>query len=191
MKRLAILLAAIALPLAATPAAAQMVPGLRAPASVADAVADAWLAGCYFAATDRPAVGLNLPLGDLAGPGLHAATSIPDELRAFIDTLADNVVVAVLDAPGGAVWMFFDPRSKRCTIVPQPVTSEGIEAEFTTLVRPDQDWRPVTRDGGGAAFEQDFEAAPALRRPGGRLRAWYQAAKGPASPQMIVVERIR
>src|ERR1043165_1089143 len=97
----------------------------------------------------------------------------------------------VLDAPGGAVWIFFDRRSKRCTIVPQPVTSEGIEAEFMTLVRPDQDWRPVTRDGGGAAFEQDFEAAPALRRPGGRLRAWYQAAQGPASPQMIVVERVR
>ena len=45
--------------------------------------------------------------------------------------------------------------------------------------------------GGGAAFEQDFQAAPALGRPGGRLRAWYQAATGPASPQMIVVERIR
>lgn len=190
MKRLALLLALL-LPLGATPAAAQMAPGLRAPTGVADGVGDAWMMGCYFAATDRPAVGLNLPLGDLAGPDLHAATSIPDELRAFIDTLADEVRVAVLDAPGGAVWMFFDARTKRCTIVPQPVTSEGIEAQFTSLVRPDQDWRPVTREGGGAAFEQDFDAAPSLGRPGGRLRAWYQAAQGPASPQMIVVERIR
>jgi hypothetical protein len=191
LKRAAILLAAFALPVAAAPAAAQIAPGLRAPENIRGAVAQAWLMGCYFAATDRPAVGLNLPLGDLAGAGLHAPTSIPDDLRAFIDTLADDVRTAVLDAPGGAVWMFFDARSKRCAIVPQPVTSEGIEAEFTTLVRLDNEWRAATREGGGAAFEQDFQAAPALGRPGGRLRAWYQAAAGPASPQMIVVERVR
>lgn len=191
MKRLASILAAFALPLAAAPAVAQIAPGFEAPANVREAVAEAWLMGCFFAATDRPAVGLNLPLGDLAGAGLHAPTSIPDELRAYIDTLADEIRTAVLDAPGGAVWMFFDARSKRCTIVPQPVTGEGIEAEFTTLVRLDNGWRAATREGGGAAFEQDFEAAPTLGRPGGRLRAWYQTAAGPASPQMIVVERVR
>jgi hypothetical protein len=189
MKRFALLLALIAPP-AATPAA-QIAPGLRAPTSVADGVGDAWLSGCYFAATDRPAVGLNLPLGDLAGAGLHGPTAIPDELRAYIDTQADEVSVAVLDAPGGQVWMFFDAAAKRCTIVPQPAASEGIEAQFDSLVRNDSDWHQVTRDGGGAAFEQDFEAAPSLGRPGGRLRAWYQAAQGPAQPQMIVVERVR
>ena len=55
---------------------------------------------------------------------------------------------------------------------------KGSTPSSPSLVRLDNDWRAVTREGGGAAFEQDFEAAPALRRPGGRLRAWYQAARG-------------
>jgi hypothetical protein len=190
LKRFALLLALLA-PLAAMPAAAQMIPGLRAPASIAAGVGDAWWSGCFFAATDRPAVGLNLPLGELAGAGLHEPASIPDDLRAFIATLAGHVRIAVLDAPGGQVWMFFDARAKRCTIIPEPVASEGIDAKFPSLVPGGDGWRRIIRDDGSPAFEQDFEAAPALRRPGGRLRAWYQAAQGPASPQMIVVERVR
>jgi hypothetical protein len=191
LRRFAALLALLAPLAATTAAAAQMAPGLRAPTSVADGVGDAWWMGCYFAATDRPAVGLNLPLGDLAGEGLHAPTAIPDELRAFIGSLADHVRTAVLDAPGGAVWMFFDAQTKRCMIVPLPVASEGIEAVFPSLVPADNGWRRISRDDGSTAFEHDFEAAPRLRRPGGRLRAWYQAAQGAASPQMIVVERVR
>ena len=190
MKRFALLLAALALPMAAAPAAAQIAPGLRAPTSVRDAIAQAWLLGCYFAATERPAAGLNMDVS-MGGPGLHAPRATADGLRAFIDTQPDHVRLAVLDAPGGGVWMLHDARARRCTIVTDPADAEGIEAEFAGLVRLDDDWRPATREGGGAAFEQDFEAAPSLRRPGGRLRAWYQAAQGPASPQMIVVERVR
>ena len=191
MKRLALLLlAGLALPLAAAPAAAQIAPGLRAPENVRDAVGQAWLMGCYFAATERPSAGLNIDIS-MGGPGLHAPRSMPAGLRGFVDTLGDHVRLAVLDAPGGGVWMFYDGQAKRCTIVTDPADAEGIGAEFANLVRLDNDWRPATREGGGAAFEQDFEAAPALRRPGGRLRAWYQAAAGPASPQMIVVERTR
>ena len=137
--------------------------------------------GLLFAATDRPAVGLNLPLGDLAGAGLHAPTSIPGELRAFIDTLADEVRTAVLDAPGSTVWMFFDARSKRCTIVPQPVTSEGIEAEFTTLVRLDNGWRAATRAAAALPSSRISRprprsavraaaCAPGIRRPQARHR---------------------
>jgi hypothetical protein len=191
MKRLALLiLAAFALPLAAAPAAAQIAPGLRAPETIRGAVAQAWLMGCYFAATERPAAGLNIDTS-MGGPGLHEPRSIPAGLRPFLDTLADHVRLAVLDAPGGEVWMFFDARAKRCTIVTNPADAEGMSEEFASLIRLDNDWRPVTRAGGGAAFEQDFEAATRLRRPGGRLRAWYQPAAGPASPQMIVVERVR
>lgn len=189
MKRLAFLLAALALPLTA-PAAAQIAPGLRAPENIRGAVAQAWLMGCYFAATERPSAGLNLDIS-MGGAGLHAARSIPAGLRGYIDTLRDDVSLAVLDAPGGEVWMFYDAQAKRCTIATNPADAQGIDAEFADLVRLDNDWRAVTREGGGGAFEQDFEAAPALRRPGGRLRAWYQAAAGPASPQMIVVERVR
>jgi hypothetical protein len=191
LKRFVLLLAALALPpAAAAPAAAQIAPGLRAPTSVRDAIAQAWLMGCYFAATERPSAGLNMDISR-GGPGLRAPRAVPERLRAFIDAMPDHVRVAVLDAPGGAVWMFYDGQAKRCTIVTDPADAEGIDAEFANLVRLDNDWRPATREGGGAAFEQDFEAAPALRRPGGRLRAWYQAAAGPASPQMIVVERAR
>lgn len=190
MKRAALILACLGLPLTAAPAAAQIAPGLRAPTSVRDGVIQAWLMGCYFAATERPAAGLNIDTS-MGGPGLHEPRSMPAGLRAFVDTLGDHVRLAVLDAPGGEVWMFYDGRAKRCTIATNPVDAEGIGDEFASLVRLDNDWRAVTREGGGAAFEQDFEAAPALRRPGGRLRAWYQAAAGPASPQMIVIERVR
>jgi hypothetical protein len=190
LRRFAIILASLALPLTAAPAAAQIAPGLRAPTSVRDGVIQAWLMGCYFAATERPAAGLNIDTS-MGGPGLHEPRSVPAGLRAFIDTMGDHVRLAVLDAPGGEVWMFYDGRAKRCTIATNPADAEGISEEFASLIRLDNDWRAVTREGGGAAFEQDFEAAPALRRPGGRLRAWYQAAQGPASPQMIVVERVR
>lgn len=190
MRRFALFLAALAVPSAALPAAAQIAPGLRAPTSVRDGVIQAWLMGCYFAATERPAAGLNIDTSR-GGPGLHEPRSLPTGLRAFIDTLGDHVRLAVLDAPGGEVWMFYDGQAKRCTIATNPADAEGISEEFASLIRLDNDWRAVTREGGAAAFEQDFEAAPALRRPGGRLRAWYQAAQGPASPQMIVVERVR
>lgn len=190
MKHAALVLAAFALPLAAAPAAAQIAPGLRAPGNIRGAVAQAWLMGCYFAATERPAPGLNMDTA-MGGPGLHEPRAMPAGLRAFIDSLGDHVRLAVLDAPGGEVWMFYDARAKRCTIVTNPADAEGIGEEFASLVRLDNEWRAATREGGGGAFEQDFEAAPALRRPGGRLRAWYQPAAGPASPQMIVVERVR
>jgi hypothetical protein len=190
LKRFALILAAFALPVAAAPAAAQIAPGLRAPENIRGAVAQAWLMGCYFAATDRPAPGLNMDISR-GGPGLRDASSMPASLRPFMDTLGDHVSLAVLDAPGGEVWMFYNAQAKRCTIVTNPADAEGIDAEFASLVRLDNDWRAATREGGGGAFEQDFEAAPTLGRPGGRLRAWYQAAAGPASPQMIVVERVR
>jgi hypothetical protein len=190
LKRFALILAALALPSALTPGAAQIAPGLRAPENIRGAVAQAWLMGCYFAATERPAAGLNIDTS-MGGPGLHEPRSMPAGLRGYIDTLAGHVRLAVLDAPGGEVWMFHDAQAKRCTILTNPTEAEGVGEEFASLVRLDNDWRPATREGGGAAFEQDFEASPALRRPGGRLRAWYQAATGPASPQMIVVERVR
>lgn len=190
MKHVALVLASLALPLTAAPAAAQIAPGLRAPENIRGAVAQAWLMGCYFAATERPAAGLNIDTS-MGGPGLHEPRSIPADLRGFVDALGDHVRLAVLDAPGGEVWMFYDAGARRCTIVTNPADADGIGEEFTRLVRLDNDWRAATREGDAAAFEQDFEAAPRLRRPGGRLRAWYQAATGLASPQMIVVERVR
>jgi hypothetical protein len=191
LKRAALILAALALPITATPAAAQIAPGLRAPTSVRDGVIQAWLMGCYFAATERPAPGLNTDIST-GGPGLHMPRSIPAGLSAFMHaTLAGHVRIAVLDAPGGEIWMFYDAQAKRCTIATNPADTQGIGDEFASLIRLDNEWRPAAREGGGGAFEQDFEGAPRLGRTGGRLRAWYQAAAGPASPQMIVVERVR
>jgi len=187
VKRFAPLLALLAA-LPAAPADAQMAPGLRAPTSIAEGAGDAFLEGCYFATTGRPSAGLNVDIS-LAGAGVHAPDRIPDELRPLIDTLADHVGVITLDAPGGKIWIFFDPEVDRCMIVPQPVTAEGVEGALQSMVQ--RDWRPVTREGGGAAFEQDFEGNAMIGARAGTLRAWYQPAQGPASPQMIVVERLR
>jgi hypothetical protein len=189
MKRLAILLAAIALPLAATPVAAQFQPGLRAPETVRDGVSQSFDMGCYFAVTGRAANGLNIPL-DTNGASLRSPSRIPDILRPFIDTLDDHLSVVVLDTPGGPVWTFFDRTAYRCLIVPEPAGAEGVEAELLSFVASLGEWREVAREGGGRAFEQDFEANPMIPNSAGRMRAWYQPAAGPASPQMIVVERV-
>ena len=189
MRRLGALLTAMALPLAAAPAAAQFQPGLRAPEDIGDGVFQSFLMGCYFATSGRPANGLNIPL-DSDGASLSPPSSIPDGLRALIDTLDASVRVVVLATPGGAVWTFFDPNSYRCLIVPEPADADGIEAQLLQIVERDDDWRPVQREGGRRAFEQQFEANSMIRAPAGRIRTWYQPAEGPAHPQMIVVERV-
>lgn len=182
---------AAAAALASAPAGAQIAPGVRAPESVADAAVDAWMLGCFFAAAERPAAGLNIGF-ELAGPGLHSVNSMPDDgLRPLIAALPGRTRIAVLDAPGGQVWMFHDPKLKRCIVVPTPVSTEGVEARFLKLMAGD--WKPVEGHVGAPAgarvFEDSFGAA--LGRPAVTLRTWYQAASGPAQPQMIVTEQVR
>lgn len=181
---------AAAAALACAPAAAQIAPGVRAPESVVDAVADAWLLGCFFAAAERPAAGLNVDI-ELGGPGLHSPQSAPDDLRPLIFALPGRMSVAVLDAPGGQAWMFHDRKTKRCIVAPTPVSTEGVDAKFLELMA--RDWKPVEGHVGAPAgarvFENSFGAA--LGRPAVTLRAWHQPASGPAQPQMIVTEQVR
>lgn len=182
---------AVAAALAFAPAGAQIAPGVRAPESVADAATDAWTLGCFFAAAERPAAGLNIGF-ELAGPGLHAVNSLPDDdLKPLIYALPDRTRIAVLDAPGGQVWIFHDPKSKRCIVVPTPISTEGVEARFIKLMA--KDWKPVEGHVGAPAgakvFEDSFPAA--LGRPAVTLRTWYQAAAGPDRPPMIVTEQVR
>jgi hypothetical protein len=183
-------LAAAAAALACAPAGAQLAPGMRAPESVVDAVAHAWLTGCFFAAAERPAVGLNMGF-DLAGPSLHPVNSVPKDLLPLIMSLPARMRVAVADAPGGQVMMFHDNKAKRCLVVPTPASTPGVEAEFLSLM--DGDWKPVSGHEGAPAgakvFEQSFGAG--LGRPAVTLRTWYQAPQGPDQPQMIVTEQVR
>jgi hypothetical protein len=190
--RLRLFAIAAAAALTCAPAGAQMAPGLRAPESVVDAVGDAWMMGCFFASSDRPAVGLNIGM-ELAGPSLHSADAIPDPLRPLINGLPARDRFAVLDAPGGQVWMFFDPKTKRCIVVPLPVDTPGIEAKLLSLMG--DEWKQIpTREGvpaGTTVFEQAFPATPSLGRPAATLQVWYQPTGDAASPQMIVTERVR
>ncbi|HYJ83136.1 MAG TPA: hypothetical protein VEW26_09880 [Allosphingosinicella sp.] len=189
--RLWTLAGAAAAALASAPGGAQIAPGVRAPESVAAAAADAWLLGCFFAASERPAAGLNIGF-ETAGPGLHSVTSLPDgALMPLIRTLPDRTRIAVLDAPGGQVWMFHDPKSKRCIVVPTPVSTEGVEAGFLKFMTGS--WKPVeghaSAPPGARVFEDSFGAA--LGRPAVTLRTWYQPASGADQPQMIVTEQVR
>jgi hypothetical protein len=182
---------AAAAALGPTSATAQIAPGVRAPQSVAEAAADAWLFGCFFASAERPAAGLNLGF-ELAGPGLHSVDAMPDgDLLPLIGALPDRTRIAVLDAPGGQAWMFHDPKSKRCIVVPTPVRAEGVEAAFLKLMA--KDWKPVEGHAGAPAgarvFEQSFGAG--LGRPAVTLRTWFQSASGPSQPPMIVTEQVR
>lgn len=182
---------AVTVALTFAPAAAQIAPGVRAPTSVVEAAGDAWMLGCFFAAAERPAAGLNIGF-ELAGPSLHPVNAMPDAaLLPLIGALPGRTRIAVLDAPGGQVWMFHDPKSKRCIVVPTPVSTEGVEARFVDLMA--KDWKPVEghvgAPSGAKVFEQSFGAA--LGRPAVILRTWYQPASGPAQPQMIVTEQVR
>lgn len=190
-------LAAAAFALAATaappPASGQIAPGIRAPSSIADAAGQAWLVGCFFAASERPAPGINMGM-ELAGEGVRRPDVIPDSLSAFIATLPAETNVAILGAPGGEIWIFYHPRTHRCVILPNPVDAPGLREELATMVGPDDDWLPVSDaeglPAGVAAVQQSFPAYAPLRRPAATLRVWYQPAAGPESPQMIVTERI-
>ncbi|HEX8573247.1 MAG TPA: hypothetical protein VF759_10905 [Allosphingosinicella sp.] len=176
--------------LVGAPARAQIAPGVRAPETVADAAGDAWLLGCFFAAADRPAPGLNIGIEN-GGPGLHKPNSAPADLRPLIFALPGRSSVAVLDAPGGQAWMFHDPKTKRCLVVPTPASAEGIEAGFLKLTA--RDWTPVQGHAGAPPGAKVFESrfGAALGRPAVTLRTWYQPAAGPTQPQMIVTERVR
>ena len=183
--------AAVALGAQGLPVAAQMAPGVRAPTGVAQGVGQAWLLGCFFASSQRPAPGLNLGF-ELVPPSLHPPTRIPDDLRPLIMSLEDHVRPAVLDTPGGEVWMFYDPRSHRCLIATSPADEPGMAEAIAPFLREDQDWRRIENaagaPAGAAVYELHFEPAPSLRRPGGTLRVWYQPAAD-GRPQMIVTER--
>lgn len=188
MRRSALLLALLA-PLAATPAAAQFQPGLRAPTSIRDGVGQSFTMGCYFAVSGRGANGLNIPLAT-EDASLRQPATVPDALRALVGSLGDNARTVVLDTPRGAVWTLFDPQTRRCLIVPEPAGAEGIEAELLNILRNLGEWREVTREGDARAFRQDFEGNRLIGARAGRMLTYYQAAQGPARPQMIVVELV-
>jgi len=178
---------------AALPATAQIAPGMRPPTSMSEAAGHAWSMGCFFAASERPAPGLNLPVAS-GGPDLREPDAIPDDLRPLIMAMPNRIVPALLNAPGGAIWMFYDPQSHRCMVVPSPVDAPGLQAELETNMALMEGWTTVTGAAGAPAgatvYEQTFPAAPSLRRPAATLRVWYQPAAGPESPQMIVTERV-
>jgi hypothetical protein len=172
---------------------AQMAPGIRPPKDVADATAMAWLLGCYSAASERPAPGLNMDF-KFAGEGVHFPKSIPDDLRPLIMSLPGTLAVAVLDAPDGKAWMLHDSVKKRCLVVPYPASTVRVEAELLKFVDEKSGWKLVPSNDPANdktnKFEQSFGGSPKLRTPAVTLRVWYQAANGPTSPQMIVTEQV-
>jgi hypothetical protein len=168
------LLAAPAL-LVSGEACAQMVPGFAPPKDVADAVGDS-LFGCNLAAYGRPMAGLNSDFS-LAGEGLHPAGEVPAALKPLVNATTRT---AVLDAPGGAVWIFFDTARRRCSVVPDPAETAAIDAVAARHFAPGpgSEWKPLKDKPG--VYEQKLRGEPVMR-------AWYQAADG-TLPQMIIME---
>lgn len=152
-------LAVAALALLAGPAAAQIVPGLPAPTSPADAVSDAQAMLCTLAAAGRPMPGLNSAL--LGGEGMTALDALPDSLARFVGREPQQRIVQLV-APGDPVWVVHDPRSRRCAIItltdPAPVTGKLL----ASLDLPGA-WERVDDAGGGIDYAYEWEIDKSVR----------------------------
>jgi hypothetical protein len=173
MRRALALLAGPAL-LVSGVAWAQIAPGFRAPADVATAIRQSVTAGCFLAVYGRPFAGISSDFS-LAGPSMHPGGEIPEAMKSV--TNADTRV-AVFDAPGGAAWIFFDTKRRRCSVVPSPVDTAGIEAIAIDAFAPHDDWKPVKDKPGMSELKLGDEPT---------IRGWYQPASD-GRPQMIIME---
>jgi hypothetical protein len=156
-------------------ACAQIAPGLRAPVDVPMAMRHSLQYGCALAVYGRPVSGLNSDFSD-AGEGLHPPTDgLPEAMKPLSAT---KTRVAVLDAPGGAAWIFFDTTRRRCSAVPTPTDLPDVEAIAAAVFAPGEDWKPV--GGKQGTFELKIRGEPVIR-------GWYQPATA-TQPQMIIME---
>lgn len=175
-----ILSAAAALAVPAT-ASAQIVPGLRAPESPADAIDDAQSMLCVLAAAGRPMPGLNMKL--LGSEGMTQLDKVPDQLAPFVSATATARVV-LLHAPGDPVWVVHDSATGRCAIYsftdPAPVEAKLLESMATPKA-----WKRQEPSGGA-----DHVYEWAIDKPL-RLRTEITRPKAPGEPLAVVVTPFR
>jgi hypothetical protein len=124
MKRLA-LFAAL---LSAAPAAAQIMPGLRAPATAHDAMSIGQLIGCTFAVTGRPSA---VSSADTSGAeGLTHHDAAPAAMLAAAGMAAEGTLAFTVANPEGEVWLLNNSRQGRCAVATLAGDLAANEAAF-------------------------------------------------------------
>ncbi len=170
---------AAALAALAVPAAAQLVPGTRAPADAAEAIDHAQALLCTLAAAGRPMPGLNMPL--LGGEGYVQLETVPEALAPFVGSGSEQKAVE-LRSPGDPVWVVHDPRSGRCAILsftdPSPV-----EAKLLASLATPGAWKPH-KAGAGVDHAFRWKIGKSVR-----LLTEISTPDSPGKPLVMVVVR--
>ncbi|MEA3031466.1 MAG: hypothetical protein QOG13_2791 [Sphingomonadales bacterium] len=180
MKRFAPFPALAAL-LAAAPAAAQIMPGLRAPATAHDAMSIGQLIGCTFAVTGRPTA---VASADTSGAeGLAHHDSAPAAMLEATGMAADGTLAFTLDNPQGEVWLLNNPRQGRCAVATLAGDLAANEAAFATdLTGGRMGFREAQ---GGEAGTRRFES----RDMG--VTVTLKSPAAPGAPFAVITERRR
>jgi hypothetical protein len=152
-------LAAAALALLASPAAAQLVPGMRAPESPADAIDGAQAMLCTLAAAGRPTPGLNMGL--IGGEGMTQLDGIPEALARFVPAAPTQKVV-LLKAPGDPVWVVHDARTGRCGIY-SFTAAAPVEAKLRAALDRPGAWKRSKKPVAGIDHSYEWKMAPGVR----------------------------
>jgi hypothetical protein len=152
-------LALAALALLASPAAAQIVPGTRAPESPADAVDLAQALLCTLAAAGRPTPGLNMQL--IGGEGMTQLDKVPEALARFV-TAAPTQKIILLQAPGEPVWIVHDAASSRCAIYSFTAAEPVVAKLLAALDRPGA-WKRQKEPAVGVDHSYQWKMAPGVR----------------------------
>jgi hypothetical protein len=168
--------------LVASAAAAQLVPGTRAPKSAAEAIDDAHMIVCTLAAAGRPMGGLNIPM--VGGEGYAPVDKVPDSLVRFAPTTPGQKIVHYPGA-GGPLWVVFDPASGRCAIYAF-AESAPVEARLLQSLGRSGMWK--RRKDAGAGIDHAFEWKA---EPGLRLRTEISLPDSAGDPILVAVTPAR
>jgi hypothetical protein len=159
-------------------ALAQLVPGTRTPANIAEAVDVAQAVVCTLAAADRPMGGLNSP--PIGGEGYTPVDGVPDSLARFVAGAPRQKIVQYRGA-GGPLWIVYDQVSSRCAIYafadPAAVETKLLESLSHSLI-----WKPKKDAGAGIDYAYEWKA-----EPGRKLLTEISRPHAAGEPLVVVV----
>jgi len=168
----------LALLLSAAPAAAQIMPGLRAPETAYDAMTIGQLIGCTFAVSGRPSA---VASADTSGSqGLTHHDAAPPAMLAAAGMTAEGTLAFTLDNREGEVWLLNNPSQHRCAVATLAGDLAANEAAFAAaLGRSAMGYRAVE---GGEAGTRRYESHEM------GLIVTLKSSTGPEAPFAVITE---
>ena len=169
----------LAILLCSAPAAAQIMPGVGAPATAHDAMTIGQLIGCTFAVTGRPSA---VSSADTSGAeGLTHHDAAPAAMLAAAGMTAEGTLAFTLANPEGEVWLLNNPGRHRCAVATLAGDRAANEAEFVAqMARSSMGFRPAD---GAEAGTRRYES----RDLG--LVVTLKSSTGPDVPFVVITER--